>query len=153
MKSVAISQDMRVLANFLGGVRALMNRGSGVKDAKVGPQDGLQADQDAILAELAFAKLHNCWPDLSLRPRSGSADAVIKGKRIDIKATRRQNGQLLSTLKKNSDVDVYVLAILTDDQVVFPGWAYAEELHSDKCKTDLGHGATYAMNQSELRSW
>jgi hypothetical protein len=153
MKAVPITQDMRVLAGFLGGVRALMNRGSGVKDAKVGPQDGLQADQDAILGELAFAKLHNCWPDLSLAPRSGSADAVVKGKRIDIKTTRRPDGRLLSTIKTNPDVDVYVLAILHDDKVIFPGWAYADELHSDARKTNLGHGLTYAMNQAELRSW
>lgn len=144
---------MKLLASLLGGVRSLVNRGQGVKDAKIGPQDGFTADQDAIIGELAFAKLHNVWPDLSLRPRSGSADLVVKGKRIDIKSTRRKDGRLLSTTKGNSDVDVYVLAILEDHQVTFPGWAYADDLHSPERLTDLGHGPTYAINQSELRPW
>lgn len=153
MKTVEVTADMKLMASLLGGFRSLVNRGQGVKDAKIGPQDGMAADQDAIIGELAFAKLHNVWPDLSLCPRSGSADLVVKGKRIDIKSTRRKDGRLLSTTKTNSDVDVYVLAILEDHQVSFPGWAYADDLHTPERLTDLGHGPTYALNQSDLRPW
>ena len=153
MKTVAIIPDMRLIASLLGGMRAMVNRKDGVADRKIGPQNGLQADQDAIIGELAFAMLHNCWPDLSLTPRSGSFDVLLKGKRIDVKTTRRKDGRLVATTKTNPDVDVYVLAILDEEQVLFPGYATASELCHESRLTNLGHGPTYAMDQAALRPW
>ncbi len=153
MKVVPITPDMRLIAALLGGMRAMVNRRQGVADKKIGPQDGLQADQDAIIGELAFAQLHNVWPDLSLTPRSGSCDVVVGRMRCDVKTTRRKDGSLLATTKGNPDVDAYVLAILDDEQVLFPGYALASELCHESRLTTKGHGPTYAMNQAELRAW
>ena len=150
---VEISYDMRLLASMLGGIRTLMNRGGQVVDGKIGPQDGMTADQDAIIGELAFAKAHNVWPDLSLKPRSGSADLLIGGKRIDIKSTRHPNGRLLGKRKVNEDVDVYVLAIISDHQVTFPGWAHRHELYDDNNLINLGHGFSYGLTQDQLNPW
>lgn len=150
---VEISYDMRLLAAMLGGIRTLMNRGGQVVDGKIGPQDGMTADQDAIIGELAFAKAHNVWPDLSLKPRSGSADLLIGGKRIDIKSTRHPNGRLLGKCKVNEDVDIYVLAIINDHQVTFPGWAHRHELYDDNNLINLGHGVSYGLTQDQLNSW
>jgi len=148
-----ITPDMRMLADLLGAMRSMVNRGSNVRDAKVGPQDGVEADKDAVLGEIAFAKHFNVCPDLSLSPRSGSPDAVLKDYRIDVKTTRYKNGRLLATLKKNPDVDIYVLAILHDDHVKFPGWAYASDLCQKSRLTNIKGNVGYAMRQRDLRGW
>lgn len=153
MKVIPITHDLRVLASILGGFRSLVARNAGVKDAKMGNQNGIDSDQDGILGELAFCQLMNVWPDVGLSPRSGSADAVVKDKRIDVKATRRPDGRLLATLKNNPDVDVYVLAIIGESEVKFPGYAMKDELIHESRIRDLGHGKGYAMDQSELRKF
>ena len=153
VKVVPITPDLRLIASIVGGMRAMVNRRGGVSDKKIGPQNGLVADQDAILGELAFAMLNNVWPDLSMTPRSGSADGRVGKYRYDVKTTRRRDGRLVATLKTNPDVDVYVLAILDDEQVLFPGYALAAELCHESRITNLSHGPTYAMDQDQLRPW
>lgn len=153
MKSVAITKDLQVLADILGGFRSLVARNANVKDAKIGPQSGMDGDKDGILGELAFCQLMNVWPDIGLSPRSGSADAVVKDKKVDIKTTRHRSGRLLATLKNNPDVDIYVLAIIDKDEVLFPGYALKSELIRDERITDLGHGRGYSMEQHELRKF
>jgi hypothetical protein len=153
LKSIDITMDMRVLASILGSMRSMVARFNKVRDAKIGEQHGVDGDQLGILGELAFCKLMNVWPDLGLSPRSGSADAVVKGYRWDVKTTNRKDGRLLSTLKGNPDVDLYALAIIDGDTALFPGWAKAEDLHNEKCVRDLGHGPGYVMDQDQLRPW
>ena len=152
-KSLEITDEMRVLASILGGFRSLTARNSGVHDAKIGPQSGLNADIDGILGELAFCKVFNVFPDIGLKPRSGSPDAILKDKRVDVKTTRYKTGHLAATLKGNPDVDIYVLAIIDDVKVEFRGYALASELLSEDKIKDLGHGKGYAMEQSELRQF
>lgn len=151
MRQVEVTPEMRLIAKMLGGMRAVVNRSAGTRDAKMGGQNGVDADEDGVLAELAFAQAFNVFPDLSLRPRAGSPDAIVAGKRIDIKATRRTNGRLIATTKDNADVDLYVLAIIEDARVTFPGYALTAELKHESCLTDLGHGPTYALTQDRLR--
>lgn len=153
MKTIEITTEMRVLASILGSMRTMVARANKVRDAKMGDQHGVDGDQVGILGELAFCRLMNVWPDIGLTPRSGSADAIVKGYRWDVKTTTVKNGRLLSTLKHNPDVDLYALAIIDGDTVIFPGYATAEELHHETRIKNLGHGEGYVMDQSELRRW
>jgi hypothetical protein len=149
---VPITHDLRLLASVWGGFRTFVSRSGNVKDAKVGPQSGADADIDGILGELAFCQAFNVWPDLGLHSRSGSYDCLVKGKRIDIKTTRRADGRLLCRLKDNPDVDIYVLALLTDNAVTFAGWAYKHELCRPENIRNLGgYNDGYALDQSQLR--
>jgi hypothetical protein len=61
------------------------------------------------------------------------------------------NGRLLCTLKENSSVDIYILAIVSSRSVNFPGWAYSSDLRKDENIKNLGHGNGYVMDQSKLR--
>jgi hypothetical protein len=149
---VEITHDLRLLASVWGGFRTFVNRTGSIKDAKMGPQSGPEIDYDGILGELAFCQLMNVWPDLGMTSRSGSCDCVVKGKRIDIKTTRRADGRLLCRLKDNPDVDIYVLALLDNKFVTFAGWAYKHELCKPENIRNLGgHGEGYALDQSQLR--
>lgn len=153
MKVVKITHELKLIASVIGAMRSLVARTAGVRDAKIGPQSGIDGDQDGILGELAFCQLMNVWPDFGLSPRYGSADAVVSGKRIDVKTTRVKTGRLLATVKGNPDVDIYVLAIIDGDEVKFPGYAMASDLFSPERIKNLGHGEGYAMEQHALRAW
>jgi hypothetical protein len=69
---------------------------------------------------------------------------------VDVKSTRYQSGRLLATLKDNPDVDIYVLAIVEDNRVCFPGYARKSRLCSEENKVNLGRGVGYALEQSKL---
>ena len=150
---IPITPDLQLLANIIGTMRSAVNRNSGVCDQKIGPQSGVQADIDGALGELAFAKWKNVWPDLSLSVRSGSYDCVVTGTRVDVKTTRYLNGRLTATLKQTADVDIYVLAIIDNDCVRFPGYLRASELRRDENIRDLGHGNTYCVEQEKLHKF
>ena len=159
MRKQKITPEMKLIASLIGGIRSLNARNCGVKDAKIGPQSGFDADQDGFLGELAFCKMMNLCPDFGLNPRSGSADAVLSKDgvifRIDVKTTRRINGRLCATLKHNPDVDIYVLAIIDEEnqEILFPGFAFTKDLCQEENIINLGHGKGYALQQNKLRGW
>lgn len=140
-----------LMLKTLGGMRSIVARSAGVKDAKMGDQNGLEADIDGLMGEYAFCKWKNLFPDLVPSPRSGSCDCILDGKKIDIKTTRYKTGKLLATLKDNQDVDIYVLGIIDGNSVDFIGWAKKEELCDKNNIKNLGHGEGYSLEQSQLR--
>ena len=150
---IVLQPDEVAVCQMIGRMRSLIARSSGVKDAKMGDQDGAEADVIGMMAEYAFAKQFNVFPDLGLSPRSGSADGVIKGKRYDIKATTYKTGKLLCTMKDNPDVDVYILAIVSGNEIDIAGWEYKENLRKEENLIDLGHGKGYALTQDKLQKF
>jgi hypothetical protein len=149
---ITLDAGEMAVASMIAAMRNGVARGSQVSNAKIGPQSDYQTDIDGIVAELAFCKWQNVFPELTISPRSGGADCMVAGKSVDVKATRRTNGRLLATLKKAvEDADIYVLAIVADNTVTFPGWVFAKELLNPENIIDLGHGSGYALEQSQLR--
>jgi hypothetical protein len=147
---VTLSDAEYLTVRTLGGMRSLVGRAAGVVDRKVTDISGVSIDEDGMMAEYAFCKHHNIFPDIVPGPRSGSCDCVYKGKRIDIKSTRYKNGRLLATLKDNPDVDLYVLGIIDGNTVTFPGYATKAQLCREENKVDLGRGVGYALDQDQL---
>jgi len=132
----------------------MIARSNNVFDAKIGPQNGIDADIQAFKAEYAFAKWHNIFPDFGLSPRSGSYDGITKkGLRYDVKSTSNKNGNLLSTLKVNKDIDIYILAYVFEDSVEFIGWAWKDDLIKEENIKDLGHGHGYFLSREKLRGF
>lgn len=150
---IKLEPDEITVCQMLGRMRSLIARNSGVKDAKIGKQDGAEADVFGVMAEYAFSKRFNTFPDLGLTPRSGSADGLLNGKRYDIKSTTYKTGRLLSTMKVNPDVDIYVLGIIDDNQIDFVGWASKEDLIKEENVVNLGHGKGYALTQDKLNTF
>jgi len=147
---VELSDDEIYVARTIGGMRTLIARSNNVKDAKIGKQSGMNADEMGFIAEFAWAKANNCFPDLGLSPRSGSADGKTGEHSYDVKATHREQGRLLTTLKENNDVDYYVLAIVREKSVRFAGYAWKHELVKPENIIDLGHGKGYGLTQDKL---
>jgi len=139
-----------LVCEILGRLRALTARSAGVKDTKVGKQNGDDSDVMGIKAEYAFAKHFNVFPDLGLTPRSGSADGILQGYSYDIKSTDYANGNLLATRKINPDVDMYVLCIVSKTQVDIKGYVMKEDFISPNNLKDMKHGEGYCLGQSQL---
>jgi hypothetical protein len=150
-RTVTLTDAELWFCKSMGGMRAVMARRVGVLDRRMGPQDPLAADEDGMIAEYAFCKMMNVFYDAVPDPRKGSADCVIDGYAIDVKATRRANGRLLVTLRENRDVNIYVLAIIEGNTVRFPGYALKSEICRDENKINLGHGEGYGLRQDQLR--
>ena len=150
---VKLQPDEVLICEQLGRMRSIIARSSGVKDAKVGTQDGSEADVMGMKAEYAFAKQFNTFPDLGLTPRSGSADGKLKGYAYDIKSTTYKSGRLLATKKENPDVDMYVLCIVDNSEVDIKGYAMKKDFIQPSNLKNLGHGEGYCMEQSELKSF
>ena len=153
MFSVTLNGSEMATCRILANLRSLVSRGAGIVDVQMGKNNPLAIDELGLIAEYAFCKHWNIFFDPSTSPKSGTSDCVLGGKRFDIKATHYEDGRLIKTLKQNPDVDCYALAIVQGNVVKFPGYAFSIELCQPKYVTDLGHGMTYAMEQSELRQW
>lgn len=151
--SIELTQAEMDMCIVLAAQRNMVARGNGVKDRQMGKQSAFDTDYIGMVGEFAFCKMFNIFPDLAASPRSGSCDCTYKGYRIDVKTTTYKTGQLLATLKENHDVDRYVLAIVDDKTVVFPGWASKEDLIREENIRDLGHGSGYVLSQEQLNPW
>ena len=147
---VQLTQEDLLIINFVGRSRSLIARAAKVTDVKQGQQDGPEADVLGFTGEYAFAKHKNLFPDFGLSPRSGTPDGILDKYKYDIKSTNLTTGQLLCTLKENNSVDIYILAIVQDGSVSFPGWAHSKDLRKDENIKDLGRGKGYVMDQSRL---
>lgn len=147
---VKLTCDEYEICKQIGEKRSMIARAAHVKDAKMGKQSGVEADIQGMVAEFAFAKQFNVFPDFGLSPRSGGYDGICEGMRYDIKSTKYKSGRLLCTKKYNKDVDVYVLAIVNQNEVDLVGYAYSYQLINDNNLINLGHGEGYALEQYEL---
>lgn len=153
---IKLDEHELYLCKYMGEQRSIINRSNNIQDAKIGNQNGVDADIQGFMGEYAFAKYINVFPDFGLAPRSGSCDGITrKQMRYDVKSTNYKNGNLLSTMKVNHDVDFYVLVYVEVDNgiVQFIGWAYKNELIQDENIRNLGYGNVYFLSNEMLRKF
>ena len=111
-----------------------------------------ETEVEGVGGELAFAKMCNLYPDFSVVP--GKYDFIAHGMTVDVKTTKHKNGRLLvSSTKKISDCDSYVLVVGSMPRYEMIGWAYAPEIINEEHLGELGNGPVYMMDQSELHSF
>ena len=153
---VELTDSEYSVAVMLAIARRSAARGNGVVDMQIGKQDPYEIELDGLMAEIAFAKQFNYYPDLTVGPRNGGEDFRLRdGKTVDIKATRHKNGRLLATLKKESSpCDLYVLAIVEPPRKInLVGYIDCDKLFQDKNLIDLGHGTGYGVTQDLLKEF
>lgn len=90
---------------------------------------------EGVMSELAFFKLLDIFPGriMDTEPRSASkgqdpGDMTVNGYNIDVKATKHQDGQLLSRIK-NPNVDLVVLMLGQKGCYRFGGGMWSEDLY------------------------
>ena len=152
---IQMSPAESAIALMVAVMRNTTARQNGVGDKQMGGQDPIQIDRDGIIAEMAFGKQFNLYPDLSTYPRKSGADLITKtGLKVDVKATRYKTGRLLIHVDKPvTEVDIYVLGIVDGDTVDFIGYVRSEDAIQAQNLKDLGHGVCYVIEQDALRKF
>ena len=125
----------------------------GITNAQVGSQDRLDIDLEGYGAELAFCKLFNVYPDMSIdadpsADRTG--DAIWMGKTVDVKTSKYKTARLLAVRWKKKK-DLYALMVGTFPKYEFRGMATGDELIRQENLIALGHGEGYALSQHQLK--
>lgn len=154
MEIKLLPEELNII-QIIANLRGLVNRSNKTTNQKVSENPVQDVEYDGLIGEYAFCKLNNLYLDIVPTSRSGSYDCLFEDYRLDIKATRYKNGVLLGNTKRNPDVDVYVLAIIDDDVVRFPGYALGDELYKEENLTTLGKydRPVYALDQSRLHKF
>jgi hypothetical protein len=152
MKTVHMTPQERDWAFLMGVQRNAVARSQNINDQQMGKQNPVEIDFDGMLAEMAFCKAWNIYPDFTIHPRQGGVDAITKqGTKVDVKATRVPNGRLLiHRNKKIGEVDRYVLAIIDGDKVNLVGFIDEQSALDSKYLDDLGHGEGFVIPRAAL---
>ena len=145
--------------HIFGALRSAVNQCANIRDNALGNQDKVALNIQGLIAEIAFAKQFNLYPDVLLFPRKGGCDGIIKmtrdGKdysvRYDIKSTPYPTGHLTSNLNYNENVDIYILGIIYPYLVDFVGFAKKTELIMESNIDNLKFKDTYCLPQDKLR--
>jgi hypothetical protein len=139
----------------MAAMRRSTNQVTHITDRRISSDhDDFHDEMNGLVAEVAFAKHFNVYPDIGCSPRAGGHDCIVNGQKVDIKAVTGRNHRLIAAPWKNGQAaDLYVLGIVAGNEVDFVGWAWATELICSETITDLGHGPTHALNQSQLHEF
>lgn len=141
---------LRVLAEK----RYEINRENSVKNMRMGDQSDAITDLEGIAGEVAFCLMFNIFPDIGMSKYSGGSPdcKTRKGNTVDIKTTKYRTGKLLERASSRSKADIYVLMVGELPTYECVGWIESYKLFKEENLVDLGHGDTYALPQSKLKS-
>jgi len=152
---VELNSGDQIVCKVLAKLRHQNNRSKNVKNSKIGDQSDEMTDLQGIGAEVAFCRLFNIFPDLSIHTRStqeDTGDAVLPtGETVDVKATHYPTGRLLAVPWKLPKVDLFSLMVGKFPIYTFKGFMRSSELIKPVRLGDLGHGNTYIATQDELK--
>jgi len=145
------------LVKTVASMRNKDNRMKGIPDRKIGGDDSVSLDVQGFGGEIAFSKTFNVYPDLVISARRSAADegdVKWNGLRIDVKATPRDEGDLLVPVwkKKNAEqIDGYALMTGAFPTYCYRGMITTENVFQEHWLRDLGRGDTYVVPQNELK--
>lgn len=126
---VTLKQSEYAMAVYLSAMRQMVNERSGVEDKKMGARDGLEISVDGLVAELAFCKYFNVFPDLSFDPRSGGEDCLMDGRLVDVKSTTPGKTRVYLPQRKNqNNVERYVWCWVDFRTTWILGWFAPEDI-------------------------
>jgi hypothetical protein len=123
---------------------------------KMSNLDDLEMNHEGMMAEIAFCKLFNIYPDMNATPRRSKddfGDCILHGLRVDVKSTKYHKGKLLVTRWNHCNSDAFVLMTGGKGKYIFRGFAKSSDVVSSKTLIDLGYGLTYHMNQKDLKDY
>jgi len=152
---VKLYPNEMLLCRMIGSLRVLSSTNNNFKtsetNVKRGQKSQLEYDIDGVLAEYAFCKHFNVWFNFDVRYVSNSWDAMLLGKRFDIKSTDKPNGGLLDGMKINENIDVYALAFINGDTVTLKGYLPRHKFIKDENIQFVANGNVYLVSEDKLK--
>lgn len=151
MIKVHMSDSEITTCKILGNLRTMTSRAPNTTYTEV--EYNLRADEGGVVGEVAFCKHFNVFFNPQALYRENSYDAFYKNKRIDVKTTLMRNPKLCASKKINPDVDIFVLASWSGNEVTFIGFALASELYQEANLTTTAFSEVYALEIPQLRKF
>lgn len=133
MIKVSLTDSEVEICTLIGKIRHLKT--SAKCDEQI--QSNLNPEQisiDGVLSEYIVAKHKALFFDLNCEVRKFGADLISNGKKIDIKSTRKEGGDLnIRITHKDKDYDFYVLVELTQhDNGIIIGYISRDDAIKDE---------------------
>lgn len=151
MIKVELTDSEIMMARILGNMRTLVSRHPNTTYTSL--EYNIQKDEEGVIGEMAFCKHWNIFFNPESSYRHGTSDAVLKGKNIDVKSTRKINKGLQVPHRVNKDIDVFVLGIIEGNTVTFVGYATAADVYRPENLQQLSHSPAYVLPQERLTKW
>ena len=159
---VTLSDTEQLLAKAIAKRRYQKSREAGVHNSRKGPQSDEATDKEGMGGEIAFCKLFNVYPDLSIEVKS-SAQGTDKGDcilhvvgngTVDVKTTIYPDGKLLAAPWKSKEgVDLYALMTGKFPTYTFKGFMTSADLMvEERYKTfSKSDAKAYVAHQRDLK--
>jgi len=121
-------------------------------DRQVSKQNPYDMDIDGFKGEFIVAKYLNLMPDFTLNERKNPVDLWIKGKSIDVKATRNKLGNIYVTMyHKKNPCDYYIQTVVDDLGGLIRGWISGEDLFKVAILNEEHFHPSYMLPQAQLK--
>lgn len=109
-----LTESEQLIAKFVAEQRTANNRNAGTVNMRKSKMSDFEADLQGFGGELAFCRLANVFPDLTVHNRSASkgedqGDCVLNGQRIDVKTAEKAEAALWVPVRKLGTADAYAL--------------------------------------------
>ena len=109
-----LTESEQLIARFVATQRSINNRFAGTGNNRRSDMSDFEVDLQGFAGELAFCRLANVFPDLTVHNRSAAkgqdnGDCVLNGQRIDVKTSKKADAALWVPLRKLGTADAYAL--------------------------------------------
>jgi hypothetical protein len=151
-----ISEADLALCNLYASIRTISARRNGQeRPFSTGQVNHVSNDVIGFIAEHAFCKHVNVFHDLVFGGRDEGYDCLVDNKRIDVKAIRNINHNLLVKKYEHvyASVDVFVLVYVDAPDAWIVGWIDKESATNQKYFTTLPDDDCFLIPKDDLRHW
>ena len=88
MFNVKLNEAEQRLVTYIAKKRFVTKRQAGYPVSKIGPQSFEDTDREGFAGEVAYCKMMNIYPDLTIGTDVPDFDCILpSGERIDVKTT------------------------------------------------------------------
>ena len=145
-----LTESEQLIAKFVAEQRTANNRNAGTVNMRKSEMSDFEIDLQGFGGELAFCRLANVFPDLTVHNRSASkgedqGDCILNGQRIDVKTSKKVEAALWVPVRKIGTADAYALMVGTFPTFRLVGMADVQTVKNGKVWND-----SHVVNQDKL---
>ena len=147
-----LTESEQLIAKFVAETRTANNRNAGIGNNRRSEMSDFEVDLQGFAGELAFCRLANVFPDLTVHNRSAAkgqdnGDCILNGLRIDVKTSKRPDSGLWVGKRKIGTADAYALMVGTFPTFKLIGLANTEDVIKGRL-----HNDSWVLPQDKLVS-
>lgn len=142
---IELTEAEQKLATFLARARYEFNRENGVQENQQSGRDPVMQDRDAIGAELAFCRKHNCYPDMRHDAPTAGPDALLFADTVDVKYSPQKKYMNVARSCERHPFDWYVAVTGKFPCYEIVALLARDEVFTEENLFDCGNGPYYRV--------